>query len=146
MEKKELTEVLSEHKKWLADNSTGKKANLRSADLWSADLGSADLQDANLRDANLRSANLRDASLRSANLSSADLRSADLRNADLWDADLWDAELRHTNFYKTAIRIKSLSTYLSFRFVSSYYTYSAEQQCDLINNLLEHVYMCNIGE
>ena len=60
----ELVEIIRKHKIWLAGESGGQNADLRSADLRSA----------NLRSANLRSADLRSADLRSANLSYADLR------------------------------------------------------------------------
>ena len=48
-----LPEILAAHAQWLADPTTGQRANLI---------------DANLNDANLRDANLRDADLRGANL------------------------------------------------------------------------------
>jgi len=59
----ELTEILSEHSKWLEDPVTGKKADLREADLRGADLRRADLGMADLRRADLREANLRGADL-----------------------------------------------------------------------------------
>ena len=63
MTQEKLNEVIASHGRWLADNTTGERANLR---------------DANLRDANLRNADLCDADLRNANLCGADLRGADL--------------------------------------------------------------------
>ena len=69
----ELVKVLNEHAKWLEDNDTGKRADLRGANLRGANLYGANLCEANLRGANLRGANLR----------GADLRGADLRGANL---------------------------------------------------------------
>jgi hypothetical protein len=73
-----IQEVLAKHKKWIADEEGGQRADLRGADLREADLRGAYLQDADLRDADLRCADLQD----------ADLRDADLRDADL-DFSCW---------------------------------------------------------
>ena len=107
MTKQELNEIVASHGRWLADNTTGERANLRDAnlrdanlcdaDLCDANLCSADLRDADLRNANLRGADLCGADLRNANLCGADLRGADLRNADLCSADLRDANLCGAN-------------------------------------------------
>ena len=78
MYKEELQEILKKHKKWLAGEDGGVRANLRRANL----------SGANLRRANLRRANLRRADLREADLREADLRRADLRRADLSGANL----------------------------------------------------------
>ena len=86
MDQKELNNILAKHKKWLYDEESGERANLRGANL-----RRADLQDADLRDADLRGADLRGADLRRANLQDADLRRANLQDADLQDADLQDA-------------------------------------------------------
>ena len=82
----DIQSILSEHAKWLADPSTGARANfqyanLRSADLRSADLRSADLLYANLRDADLQGANLRNANLRNADFQYANLQYANLQGA-----------------------------------------------------------------
>ena len=98
--KKELKDILDNHKLWLSTNrKEGSRADLRSAnlsgaDLRGADLRSADLRSADLYSADLRSADLYSADLRSANLYSADLRSANLSGADLYSADLRSADLR----------------------------------------------------
>ena len=109
----ELTQILEQHKLWLADKTQGKRADLRSANLRSAnlcgaklsyaDLSESDLRGANLSYANLRHADLRGADLRSANLRESDLRGADLRGADLSEsklsyADLSGADLSGTYF------------------------------------------------
>ena len=93
--KEELDAILNQHKKWLADDESGIRANLIRANLRSADLRSADLSGANLSGADLRSANLSGANLSGADLIRANLRSADLRSADLRLAKninevLWD--------------------------------------------------------
>jgi hypothetical protein len=68
LEYEKIKKVLEEHKKWIEDNSNGKRAKLSNTDLRYADLRYADLSNADLSDANLRY---------------ADLRYADLSNADL---------------------------------------------------------------
>ena len=57
MNKEQLQEKLSLHKKWLNNEDGGQRADLRGAYLQGADLRGADLQGANLRGANLRGAN-----------------------------------------------------------------------------------------
>ena len=93
MYKEELQEILKKHKKWLAGEDGGVRADLSGADLFGANLSGADLSGADLFGANLRDANLRGADLRRANLSGADLRRANLRGADLRGADLRRANL-----------------------------------------------------
>lgn len=58
MEDKELKKVLDSHKKWLAKEDGGVRADLRDAYLRGADLRGADLRDAYLRHADLRDADL----------------------------------------------------------------------------------------
>ena len=88
MYKEELQEILKKHKKWLAGEDGGARANLSGADLSDANLIGANLRRADLRGANLSGANLSDADLRRANLRGADLRGANLRGADLSEANL----------------------------------------------------------
>ena len=78
MNKKELAQVLEQHRKWLYKESDGTRADLSRANLRYADLSGADLSRAKLRYANLRY----------ANLSRADLSRADLNRADLSGADI----------------------------------------------------------
>jgi hypothetical protein len=94
----ELTDILTAHRLWMADPTTGQRADLRSADLCGADLCGADLRSADLRGADLCGADLCGANLRRANLRGADLRSADLRGANLRGADLRGADLRGARF------------------------------------------------
>ena len=63
MNRKELNDILENHKKWLEGEE-----GWVCADLSGADLSGADLIDANLRDANLRDADLSGADLSGANL------------------------------------------------------------------------------
>lgn len=93
-----IQDILANHKLWLEDSNTGKRA----------DLGGADLGDANLRYANLVDANLRYANLRYANLRGADLRDANLRGANLRDADLGGANLRSTDLHYANLRSADL--------------------------------------
>ena len=83
MTKQELNEIVASHGRWLADNTTGERANLRDANLRGANLRGADLCGADLRNANLCGADLRNADLCSADLRDANLRGANLRGADL---------------------------------------------------------------
>ena len=53
MTKDELNKILADHAAWLADNSKGKRANLRYADLRGANLRRVNLSGADLRYANL---------------------------------------------------------------------------------------------
>ena len=63
MTKQELNEIVASHGRWLADNTTGERADLSDADLSCADLSRADLRGADLSCANLSDADLRDADL-----------------------------------------------------------------------------------
>ena len=83
MTKQELNEIVASHGRWLADNPTGERADLRNADLRGADLCDANLRGADLCGANLCDADLRGANLRGADLCGADLCGANLRNAVL---------------------------------------------------------------
>jgi hypothetical protein len=93
MEKAELKLKLELHLKWLRGETSGERANLRSADLSGADLSGANLSGANLSGANLSGADLSGANLSGANLSGANLSGANLRSADLSGADLSGADL-----------------------------------------------------
>jgi hypothetical protein len=73
MESYKLKGILEEHEKWLANDLTGKRADLSGADLSGADLSGAILINADLINADLRD----------ADLSGADLRGTDLRGTDL---------------------------------------------------------------
>ena len=84
----DLQQVLTDHKLWLQNSNTGKRANLCLANLQDANLRDANLRDADLSGANLCDANLRDADLHGANLCGADLGGANLCGADLYDANL----------------------------------------------------------
>lgn len=108
MTQKQLESIINEHKKWLNDYSTGKRAILQGEDLHGLNLCHADLRFANLVGADLSRAilmgtNLKDATLRAANLFAANLGGADLRRADLTEAnlrraDLIEADLRGADF------------------------------------------------
>ena len=53
MEKEILNQILEKHKKWLANEEGGERADLSRADLSRADLSRANLRDADLRGADL---------------------------------------------------------------------------------------------
>ena len=89
----ELKEIVRLHGLWLADPSTGSRANLSGANLSGAYLTGAYLTGANLVGAYLTGANLVGACLYGANLSGANLSGANLTGADLGVADLGVADL-----------------------------------------------------
>ena len=88
-----LKEILKQHKMWLGDDATGKRAILREANLTKANLSGANITWAILSEADLRRAVLAGADLTGANLSEADLSGADLSEADLSEANLTWADL-----------------------------------------------------
>ena len=118
MTKEGLNEIVASHGRWLADDTTGARANLRNADLRNADLCGANLRNADLRgvylcDADLRGVYLCDADLCGADLCGADLcganlRNANLRNADLCGAYLCDADLRGADLCGAYLRSADL--------------------------------------
>ena len=111
----DLPLILSAHAKWLANPSTGSRAdlsgaNLRGADLSRANLSRADLSSANLSRADLSRADLSSANLRGANLHGADLSGANLCRADLCRADLSGANLRGANLSRANLSSANLSS------------------------------------
>ena len=121
MNKKQLDEILAQHKIWLNNNAEGKRADLRFVDLQWADLREADLREAdllgaNLQDAYLRKANLREADLQWAKLQWANLQWADLREANLQWADLRKADLRKANLREADLREADLQNVKNARY------------------------------
>ena len=104
MNRKELNDILENHKKWLEGEEGGGYADLRAANLRDTDLRDANLIGADLSYADLSGADLRDANLRGADLSGANLSGADLRAADLSDANLIGADLSYANLRDTDLR------------------------------------------
>ena len=88
-----IKEILEKHKKWLADEEGGERANLSGANLYGADLSGADLSRAYLSGANLYGADLSGANLSGADLSRAYLSGADLSGANLSGANLYGANI-----------------------------------------------------
>ena len=91
MPSNELKSILEAHRKWLAGEPDGRRA-----DLSDADLSGAYLIGANLNGANLNGANLNGADLNGADLSGADLSGANLSGAKNVDKILWNV---YTEFY-----------------------------------------------
>ena len=115
-----LHQILTDHEAWLADPSTGKRADLYNADLHGANLHCANLRGASLRDADLQCADLRGADLegadlRGADLCRADLRGADLQYADLRGADIRGADLRCTDLSGACLRDTNAQVYKGSR-------------------------------
>ena len=102
-----LKEIIVSHGKWLRDEESGERADLKGAYLEGTDLRGAYFRGANLRGANLKGADLRGTDLRradlrgtdleGANLESADLRYANLKGANLKGVDLRDVDLREAD-------------------------------------------------
>ncbi len=107
--KKELSEILEKHKKWLNADEGGEKADLRDTDLRGEDLRKVDLREASLDCADLRAANLQSANLQHTNFRKAKLQSINLQNADLQFADLRGANLTQANMPSTNLQCADLS-------------------------------------
>ena len=97
MTKKELQEILENHRLWLV-NGGGECADLSYTDLSGADLKGANLNCANLYRADLSGANLAGADLSAANLGYADLSHANLAGANITGANLSGANLRDVKY------------------------------------------------
>ena len=97
MTPQQISDTLASHARWLADPTTGERANLRRADLSDADLRGADLPGAYLTGATLTGADLLGAYLPGATLTGATLMGAYLTGADLTGAYLTGADLRDVN-------------------------------------------------
>ena len=97
LDSNQLKAILAKHAEWVANPSTGERADLSGADLPGAYLPGADLSGANLSGANLSWANLSSADLSGAKLSGANLSSADLSGAKLSRAYLSGAKLSGAN-------------------------------------------------
>lgn len=111
--KKELDDILAQHRLWLKDGTQGKRADLRETSLRGVNLRGADLRDADLRRADLSKADLRQADLQRADLEWADLsgvklRRADLSGANLRSAYLCGADLRRARLRGANLRMASL--------------------------------------
>lgn len=88
MQREKIIEIIDRHRKFLAGEPGGERA-----DLSASDLSGSDLRGCNLSRANLRGSDLRGSDLRGADLSGSDLRGADLRRANLRGSDLRGADL-----------------------------------------------------
>ena len=109
MNQNELNKILENHKLWLNDGPSGRRADLTNAKLWYADLTNADLTNADLEFANLPFADLENAILTNAILTNADLRNAILSGAILSDAILSGAILRNANLKNADLKNADLS-------------------------------------
>ena len=111
MNRKELNDILKNHKKWLEGEEGGVCANLIGANLRGTDLSDAnlsyaaliytdlshtDLVGTDLSDANLIGTDLSHTNLSYADLSHTDLSHTDLSYANLRDADLSGADLDYS--------------------------------------------------
>ena len=113
--KAQLAEILDKHKKWLADEEGGKRANFRNANLSNADLSCANLSNADLSCADLSCANLRNANLSNAYLSNANLSNVDLSNTTLSYATLSYATLSYANLSDAILSNATLGELRSLR-------------------------------
>ena len=83
MNRKELNNILENHKKWVEGKEGGVCADLSGVDLRDVDLSGVDLSGADLIGVGLSGVILRDVDLRYANLRYADMTGADLTGANL---------------------------------------------------------------
>ncbi len=93
IENNEFEQIMREHKRWLQDKSTGKRADFRDIDLSEKDLSGIDLSYADLQGSNLMDAKLIGANLSYANLTQAFLHGADLSKAIIDGASFTNANL-----------------------------------------------------
>ena len=147
MDQKELDVIVAEHGEWLNDRSKGKRAELR----YSETMYNVNLQDARFQMAKLSGINLLSSNLSNASFWCADLRCTRFRFTKLWHTDLTEAHLLYTDFsgadlYKTKLKCKLLSTRFSFVPIIGTKDYTGSIKFGMINQVLEHVYMCNTGE
>lgn len=108
MDKEILESILDKHKKWMNNQSGGKRANLSRADLCEANLIEVDLRGADLSRADLRRASLNGANLRGAFLCAVDFRRANLYGADLHRVNLCVADLHEAFLYRADLSYADL--------------------------------------
>lgn len=118
--REELDVILEKHKKWLHDETGGKRADLSGTDLCQVDLSYTNLSRAILLDAYLLGANFYKANLTKAHLSRSDLRNANfvranLSRADMYGADLSGANLSRANLFKAVLPSTKLTNTNLFR-------------------------------
>lgn len=109
-----LRKMLDDHKKWLKNETGGKKLDMSNIDLNGVNLRGEDLRDADLNKVDLKGAdlsysNLSGARLRYANLSYANLRYANLSHVNLIHADLSYVDLRYTDLRYVNLKYADLS-------------------------------------
>jgi uncharacterized protein YjbI with pentapeptide repeats len=109
---KTLGQILTDHRKWLRNESGGIRAYLQRADLRDANLQRANLQGAYLQGVDLRDANLQRANLQDANLKDANLQLAKLQGANLQDANLQYANLQYANLQNIKINYSTYGCHL----------------------------------
>ena len=108
IEETEFDQIMEEHKKWLENHETGKRAELRDVDLSNMDLSGRDFSHANMEGvilmfsslggANLSNANLQQAVLHKADLSKATIDGTIFVNASLNFSNLNECKGEHANF------------------------------------------------
>jgi uncharacterized protein YjbI with pentapeptide repeats len=112
--KKELEEILAQHKLWLDTNmQKGKCADLSNTNLDKVDLSNVNLQRANLDGASLKQAILKDTNLHSAclwdsMLNEAQIIHSDLSSTDMFHAHLEEAYIDNSNLWNANIQNASL--------------------------------------
>ena len=116
----EALELVTQHRRWLANDRRGKRADLslrtlRGLDLRGADLTRAKLTGAQFINCNLDGAILIEADLFSVNLSGTSFRKANCRNADfrgavLSAADFTDAKLMGCDFRDGTLLVSAAGT------------------------------------
>lgn len=95
-----ISRIISDHKAWLEDPNTGRRAYLRNMNLEKADLSGEDLSFADLTGACLKEAKLAGTKLKGAVLDEAYLSDADLTGADFCGAHLSHVNASHACFKK----------------------------------------------
>lgn len=109
IEREEFERILEDHKKWLEDNNTGKRADLSNLDLSNMDLSGINLSYAYMQGVNLMGtkligadfsyADLHQAFMHKADFSEAIIEGACFTNADLITAKLNNCKGRNARFH-----------------------------------------------
>ena len=93
--KAKLLKILAQHSLWLADRSTGKRADFTNMNLHCAKLQSADLREAIFSGANVKQTNFTDANLTGAVFIEANASGALFVRADITRANFTRASLNY---------------------------------------------------
>ena len=96
IEKYEFDKIMEEHKKWLEDHNTGKRADFSDMDLSNMDLSGLDFSYAKMDGVNLHNSNLSEANLSYVDLNRAFMMQVNLSKAIIDRAVFTGADITHS--------------------------------------------------